>query len=106
MKTVWKYPLEVNDSQIVAMPANAHILTIQLQMGVPCLWALVNPEMPLEQRTILIAGTGHERDDLDGLVNFIGTFQMSGGMLIFHVFERVDFAKIAGAAEVADAVHG
>jgi hypothetical protein len=106
VKTVWKFPLKADDAQIVAMPANAHILTVQMQYAEPCIWALVNPEMPFEERTILIAGTGHEREDLDGLVNYIGTFQMDGGGLIFHVFERVDFAKIAGAAEVAEAVHG
>lgn len=106
MKTVWKFPLVVDDAQVIAMPANAHILTVQVQGETPCIWALVNPEMPAEERKILISGTGHERKDLDGLVNYIGTFQLYGGGLIFHVFEQVDFAKLAGSAEVADVVHG
>jgi hypothetical protein len=104
MKTVWKFPLVIDDVQYVQMPANAHILTVQMQESTPCLWALVNPAMPVESRKILIAGTGHPREDLNDLVNYIGTFQDYGGSLIFHVFEQVDFAKLAGSAEVAEAV--
>ena len=95
MKTVWKYPLEVEDEQIIEMPANAHILTVQTQQGRPCLWALVDPTRPFEPRRILIAGTGHERKDLDDVgVGYIGTFQVMGGGLIFHVFESVIYGSV------------
>ena len=95
MKTIWKFPLRVDDEQIVSMPDNAHILCVQAQSGTPCLWALVNPDNPPRDRKILIAGTGHTREDLDGLVNYIGTFQMYAGDLIFHVFESVIYGAIA-----------
>ena len=106
MKTVWKFPLDVADTQLVEMPANAHILTVQEQHGMVCLWALVNPAMPPEGRKILIAGTGHERQDLDALVNYISTFQLAGGALVFHVFEDVSYAAVADAAKIAEVVHG
>jgi len=103
-KTIWKYMLKVDDAQIIAMPANAHILTVQVQFGDPCLWALVSPQMPLEGRRILIAGTGHEREDINGLTNYIGSFQLAGGALVFHVFEDVLHAAVADSTEVAAAV--
>lgn len=106
MKTVWKFPLAVADVQTVQMPANAHILTVQTQSGIPFVWALVNPDMPQETRTIIIVGTGHARDELDELVNYIGTVQMADGALIFHVFEKVTYATVADSAEVAEVVHG
>lgn len=52
-------------------------------------WALVNPEEPTERRPFRLAGTGHpidyEADDL----RFVGSFQLDGGTLIFHLFEIV-----------------
>lgn len=104
MKTVWKFPLHVNDVQFVTMPANAHILTVQAQDGRPCLWALVNPAMPTETRKILTTGTGHEREDLDAYVNYIGTYQLERGALIFHVFEALLYAEVADSSEVAEVV--
>lgn len=96
MKTVWKYALEVADEQVIEMPANAHILTVQTQQGTPCIWALVDPTRPYEPRKLLIAGTGHERKDLDDVgVSYIGTFQVMGGGLIFHVFESVIYGAVA-----------
>lgn len=99
-KTIWKFPLRVDDEQIVTMPDNAHILCVQMQADEPHLWALVDPEKPPRERKILISGTGHMREDLDGLVNYIGTFQMYGGGIIFHVFEAVIYGvESAIAAE-------
>ena len=98
MKTVWKFPLRVDDEQIVSMPDNAHILCVQDQSGTPCLWALVDPANPPRERKILISGTGHIREDLDDLVNYIGTFQMYGGGLVFHVFEAVIYGTAAAIA--------
>jgi hypothetical protein len=99
-KTVWKYPLSVDDEQFIEMPANAHILCVQTQRGRPCLWALVDPTNQPETRKILIAGTGHVREELWGLVNYIGTFQLDYGQLVFHVFESVIYGEIAPSETV------
>lgn len=81
---IWKYPLEITDSQPVPMPTGARILTVQVQHGQPCLWALVDPTRASKYREIRMVGTGHPAD---GLTNYIGTFQADGGALVFHVFE-------------------
>lgn len=83
VKTIFKYPIEVVDSQEIKMPIGAEVLTVQVQGDIPCLWALVESSVPSESRTILIFGTGHP---VSGLNNkYIGTFQL--GALVFHVFE-------------------
>lgn len=84
MKTVYKYPLFILDEQDIEMPDSANILTVQMQNGEPCLWALVDTSNHPSVRKILIRGTGH---DADGMGRYISTFQMKGGALVFHAFE-------------------
>ncbi len=85
MRTIWKYQLEVTDQQSVSMPRNAEILHVAAQHGVACLWAEVTPDTPEEDRSILIVGTGHPIPIGDR--RYIGTFQLSGGALVFHAYE-------------------
>ena len=60
-KKIYKYPLEVQDEQVVMLPTGAKILTVQSQKDRPCLWALVNPTAPNDMAvTIRLIGTGHE----------------------------------------------
>ncbi len=82
---IWKYPLEVVPQQIIEMPIEAKILTVQVQQKIPCIWALVNPGVYLTKREIRIVGTGHKFDD--SLATYIGTFQQLNGALVWHVFE-------------------
>ena len=87
MKRIYKYPLEVTDTQIIELPFGARILTADMQYEKLCLWALVNPDLESKsKRTIDIFGTGHPIDGKPR--DYISTFQMDGGRLIFHVFVR------------------
>lgn len=87
MKKVFKFPLKIEeDEQDIMMPAGAKVLTVQVQSGVPCLWAECNPDAECVSRTFLIRGTGHPIDD--GIEKeYIGTIQLHGGSLVLHVFE-------------------
>jgi len=89
MKKIFKYPLEVEDKQVVMMPEDAEILCIQVQHGTPCIWALVDPALAVSQeRTLLTFGTGHELPS--GVeMTYIGTYQMHSDSLVFHVFEQL-----------------
>jgi len=86
---VYKYPLDVVDRQEVNMPKGATILCCQVQIVRPCLWATVDPDAPLEPRTIFVVGTSHDIPFDLATVRYIGTFQNLDGALIFHVFEQV-----------------
>lgn len=70
------------------MPADAQILTVQVQHGVPCLWALVTPDNEPSTRVIEIFGTGHPVNENMSIERvYIGTFQLRDGALVFHAFE-------------------
>ena len=96
MLTIWKYP--IRDVDIASaifeldMPKGAKVLTVQMQGNSPVMWALVNPETKKVKRMFLVKGTGHPIEDRATCLaisqpdTYIGTFQLAGGALIFHVF--------------------
>ena len=85
MKMIYKYPITVADRFALSMPQGAQVLTVQSQREVPCIWALVDPSEPEGLYEFALVGTGHKREDLDGMP-YLGTVQLLGGDLIFHVF--------------------
>lgn len=89
-KVIWKFQLEVQDKQFISLPEGAEILSVQTQDYIPCIWVLVNPNNPTEERCFEIFGTGHNiYCDMGIDRKFIGTFQMQSGKLVFHLFERL-----------------
>lgn len=86
MKSIWKFPLALQDEQMISMPEGAKPLSAQVQGGVLCLWALVDMLAPVAPRKVLVKGTGHPCDDSLDASQHVGTFQVAGGALIFHVF--------------------
>lgn len=84
-QTIWKYELEITDRQTILMPAKARILSVQVQHERLCLWALVNPVLTKEERHFEVFGTGHPVPNRRRA--YLGTVQISGGSLVFHVFE-------------------
>lgn len=90
MKTIWKQQLQAIDVQTVDMPVGSQILCVQAQREQPCIW-FINPDSvsaDTEQRTFRIIGTGH-KFDIEPKDLYIGTFQLHGGDLVFHVFEII-----------------
>jgi hypothetical protein len=88
--TVWKYEIPIADEFTLDLPDNAELLTVQVQpMQGVMVWALVNPEAPKRRRTFHLAGTGHPMEYKPHDLRFIGSFQLDGGALVFHLFELV-----------------
>ncbi len=85
---IWKFELKITEEQEISMPMYAEILCVQCQNEVGCLWAMVNPQNEKENRIIIIRGTGHMFEK-DPLKKYIGTFHISKGALVWHVFEKV-----------------
>ena len=90
MKTTWKFPLVMDDRQVIRMPKGAHVLSAQMQFERLCAWAVVDntvtEQVDVEFR---VAGTGHPLDDMDESWYFLSTVQMLDGGLVFHVFMRM-----------------
>lgn len=86
-KTIWKFPLEIIREQNLMMPEGAEILSVQTQHNSLCLWALVNPEAPLQRRVIEVFGTGHSISDAER--KYVTTAQRDGGKFVWHIFEKL-----------------
>lgn len=83
-KSIWKWALDVQDGFSIRMPFGAALLTVAIQADVPCIWALVDPSHPFVERHIRIYGTGHP---IELEEPYVGSFQLLGGSLVFHVFD-------------------
>lgn len=92
-KTIWKFKMDIDDTQVIYMPKGAEILSIQLQNNEPVIWALVNPEEK-EPRQFEMFGTGYPIPcDMGVNRKFLGTIQPIGigssFSFAFHIFERL-----------------
>lgn len=92
-KKIWKFPLEVVDTQRIKMPVGAKILTVKAQRAqpgllglgeIPYLWAMVDPTAEMTERKVRIIGTGHPIGCDPG--EYIDSFFLADGALVFHVF--------------------
>lgn len=87
MKAIWKFTLPAMSGAMVEMPQGAAVLCVQSQGDVPMIWAEVDTEAPKIKRRFFTYGTGHEMPPMsDDPRHYIGTFQISGGALVFHVY--------------------
>ena len=93
MSVIWKFPVEIKDEFSIEMPAGAELLSIQAQRGEPFLWAEVNPEAELKSRKFRVFGTG-QPIEVDEWIEYVGTFQMHDGALVFHLYEIEEFEEI------------
>ncbi len=85
--TIWKQELEMTDVQSHMLPRSAKILTVQMQHDKPCVWFTCDPKDPfLVKRLFHFVGTGHTIALND--MNYVGTVQLYGGDLVFHLFEK------------------
>lgn len=90
VKQIWKYELNGQRSSI-EMPEGAVVLTVQTQHNQPVLWAEVDPSAKRIKRRFLSISTGVDFVD-DGPCHYVGTFQLNGGSLVFHVYtDRIEY---------------
>ena len=83
MQTIYKYPFEVKNEFTLAMPEGAQVLTVQLQGETPCIWAMVDHDTPMIERTFAVFGTGHPLPKKKSM--YISTFQQPP--FVWHLFE-------------------
>lgn len=87
--TIWKYLLTTKRRQDLYLPEGASILAVQVQGDDIALWALVAPggRVSEKPRVFGVYPTGGEAPaDAEG---YLGTVQLAGGALVFHVFEVI-----------------
>lgn len=87
MKSIWKFACRVETEFTVSMPSGAQILCVQVQNGIPCVWAICDVSALLTTRAFALFGTGHPFITDERFV-YVGTFQLHDGGLVFHLFDR------------------
>ena len=85
MEVIHKYQIPIEDEFIIGMERGAKILCFQKQRQNYCIWAIVNPRLPLESRSFRIVGTGIPYEKIEG--KYIGTVQNLDDTLVWHLFE-------------------
>ena len=82
--TVYKYEISFVDEFLIEMRRYAKLLHVDVQHGVPYVWAFVVPTEPMMKRRFRLAGTGHP---LEIIGAHVGTFLTAGGDLVWHLFD-------------------
>lgn len=86
MRTIYKYPIEITDSQKIEMPVGSELIHAGFDpTGTPCVWALVDTATDKCLQEILIFGTGNPISEGHYLSSeHIGSFVQ--GQFVWHVF--------------------
>ncbi len=89
MKTIWKYEVPIKDSFFIQVPEGGKILSLQTQMGTPCLWILVDQSRRNEGRRFRYFGTGFAIENMmETDILYIGSVLIQDDSLVFHLFEE------------------
>lgn len=83
--TIWKFPIRSDDQWDEVMPAGSVPLSVGVQEAGPVFWAAVDSKAEAqESHRFYLRGTGQP---LGHAWKFIGTFQVPGMPLVFHLFD-------------------
>ncbi len=87
MRTVHKFPLEIKRN-VLDLPAHSILRSVQVQRGTPCVWIELDDNLPKFKRlTLVFIGTGHEVPYAEKQsFEYLDTFQMYEGELVFHLY--------------------
>jgi len=88
MRTIFKYPLKLIDVQELQTHESTQVMSVQMQEGVICLWAAVDPTLPKCKMFISIVGTGNAAPQTEQW-NYVGTVQQEGFVWHVHVAKPI-----------------
>lgn len=85
MKTIWKFQLPIQRESEIKMPSFAQTIHTGLDAeGIPCVWAIVDPQNMQTDYKFWVFGTGHQMPDTAN--KFINSFVQ--GPFVWHVFTQ------------------
>ena len=87
-KVIYKYQLQVTDSQRLKIHSGFEFMSVQSQFDGISLWALVDTDKPMVEYEVLIYGTGYEIYEPEHKYNYVGTVQTYNGNYVWHIFIR------------------
>lgn len=86
MMAIYKYQLALVDRQSIDMPSDANILSVQLQNGIPTIWAEVSPDAPIFPRRFAMICTGETISASYSNRKYLATLQLHTG-IVLHVYQ-------------------
>lgn len=92
MKTIHKYTIDPFTSTLL-MPLGAKPLSVQVQRGEVRLWCEVDDSSTKVLHEVHVYGTGHDITHDSTKCQFVGTFQLDNGQLVFHVYVECSEVK-------------
>lgn len=87
MITIYKYPIQITDRQIIQIQglntAHSRVLKVGLDpVGTPCIWVEADSDSPENYPiSLAICGTGHPLPNGDYIDSFVQ------GQFVWHVFQ-------------------
>lgn len=85
-RTIWKFPLLITPLQTVRLSCGSQLLTVDVQDGIPCLWAIVETDAPERDVAIRCRTTGETFDDHGSYSHHLGTALLRNGEWVYHFF--------------------
>jgi hypothetical protein len=95
VRVVWKFEVPMPNAtgrSFVDMPALAEVLSVGLQNDVLVVWALVEPQMVVGLRRLIVANTGMTVPGFPIDARFIGTVTTTNG-IVWHVWDGDGLAE-------------
>ena len=91
MRTIWKTPIHITDSQVIELPKDSHALNVAFQGSVANVWWLIeDSEEEKVNETLHIYGTGNPIDPVANDNEFyIGTLHDIRRGFVWHVFHSM-----------------
>ena len=86
MRRIFKYELTVEDVQVVETFTLFEPLSVKVQKGIPVLYAIVDDETVPAEVKIRTYGTGFSVDPFTMKDEYVGSYLLHEGDLVFHVF--------------------
>lgn len=86
MKTIWKYPIRIEEKFSINLPNGAKPLCVGVDNNnTPCIWAEVNTNNKYVKKTFYGYTTGQ---DMKRSGKYIGTLFLYESSFIFHIYEK------------------
>ena len=83
MKSIYKYELSLQPTQIIEMPRRARFLSLQAQESNPVMWWQIDTENDIIPVNFSCYVTGQELQDFMG--SYLGTAQIRGFVAHFYI---------------------
>ena len=90
-QTICKFETPFEEKFTLQIPTESKILSVQQDQKTmrPCIWILVYPDNPKEERLFELFGTGRPiHNDMGIMREYIGTYQYQKREFVGHIFER------------------